>query len=64
MEEGVHFYDPKTIVRLALDNRSNLRSEKREILFYNVLIFYYRYNWNYFADALIKEVETDTWNVY
>ena len=56
MEEGVHFYDPKTIVRLALDNRSNLRSEKREILFYNVLIFYYRYNWNYFADALIKEV--------
>ena len=56
IEEGVHFHDPKTVVNLALNNQSYSKTKKHEILFYNVLISYYRHNWGYFADALIEEL--------
>ena len=32
------------------------KNKKQEILFYNLLISYYRNNWGYFADALIEEI--------
>jgi len=56
IEEGITFHDPKTVVSLALRNQSYSKNKKQEILFYNTLISYYRNNWAYFADALIREV--------
>ena len=56
IEEGVDFHDPKTVVSLALSNQSYSKNKKQEILFYNTLISYYRNNWVYFADALIREI--------
>jgi len=32
------------------------KNKKKGILFYNTLISYYRNNWIYFADALIREI--------
>ena len=56
IEEGITFHDPKTVVSLALRNQSYSKNKKQEILFYNLLISYYRNNWGYFADALIEEI--------
>ena len=56
IEEGVDFHDPKTVVSLALSNQSYSKNKKQEVLFYNLLISYYRNNWGYFADALIEEI--------
>ena len=56
IEEGITFHDPKTVVSLALSNQSYSKNKKQEILFYNLLISYYRNNWGYFADALIEEI--------
>ena len=56
IEEGITFHDPKIVVSLALSNQSYSKNKKQEILFYNLLISYYRNNWGYFADALIEEI--------
>ena len=56
IEEGVDFHDPKTVVSLALSNQSYSKNKKQGILFYNTLISYYRNNWVYFADVLIREI--------
>ena len=56
IEEGIDFHDPKTVVSLALSNQSYSKNKNQEILFYNTLISYYRNNWVYFADALIREI--------
>ena len=56
IEEGITFHDPKTVVSLALSNQSYSKNKKQEVLFYNLLISYYRNNWGYFADALIEEI--------
>ena len=56
MEEGIDFHDPKTVVRIALSNQSYSKNKNQEILFHNTLISYYRNNWIYFADALIREI--------
>jgi hypothetical protein len=56
IEEGIDFHDPQMVVSLALSNRSYSKNKKQEVLFYDTLIFYYRNNWFYFADALIREI--------
>ena len=54
--EGVVFHDPKIVVSFALSNQSYSKNKKQEVLFYNLLISYYRNNFGYFADALIEEI--------
>ena len=56
IEEGIVFHDPKIVVSFALSNQSYSKNKKQEVLFYNLLISYYRYNLGYFADALIEEI--------
>ena len=56
IEEGIVFHDPKIVVSFALSNQSYSNNKKQEVLFYNLLISYYRYNLGYFADALIEEI--------
>jgi hypothetical protein len=56
MEEGIDFHDPKTVFRTVLSNQPYSKNKNQEILFYNTLISYYRNNWIYFADALIREI--------
>ena len=56
IEEGITFHDPKIVVSLALSNQSYSKNKKQEVLFFNLLISYYRYNWGYFADTLIEEI--------
>ena len=56
IEEGVVFHDPKIVVSFALSNQSDSKNKNQEVLFYNLLISYYRYNLGYFADVLIEEI--------
>ena len=56
IEEGIVFHDPKIVVSFALSNQSYSNNKKQEVLFYNLLISYYRYNLGYFADVLIEKI--------
>ena len=54
--DGIVFLDPKSVINSALSNQSHSKNKRQAIAFYNTLISYYRNNWAYFADALIREV--------